>query len=61
MTDDEVNEVCGDLLRRAEACDGLAANAVGAEERRVKAKASAYRHAEELLRMAWRRSREAAK
>lgn len=64
MTDDEVRDVCRALLDMARTCDEIARRHDGVLrtvfEHNI-GKAHAYRQAEELLRMAWRRSREAAK
>ncbi len=62
MTNDEVTELCNDLMRRADGCAllaesyGAAREALGGGESvnaaRCGGKAAAYRHAAELLRAA---------
>ena len=53
MTDDDVNELHNDMMRRAVACDNLAAPPVYPPDAvRSKGRADAYRHAAELLRAA---------
>ena len=53
MTSDEVTELHNDLMRRAEACDDEAEELANlgdtSDARREDGKASAYRHAAELL------------
>jgi hypothetical protein len=64
MTDDEVRDVCRGLLDRARTRDEIARLHNGVLRsvfERNSGEAHAYRQAEELLRKAWQRSREAAK
>lgn len=52
MDNDDIEELVGDLLRRAEAADRLADAAVtaSAAAHRLRGKAAAYRHAAELVK-----------
>ncbi len=64
MTDDEVSEVCGELLGMARVCDEVESDHRGlvlSIAAVASGRARAYRHAAEILREAWERSREAAK